>query len=157
MKCLSLWQPWASLVAWGNKRVETRSWATAYRGELAIHASKRWTRDLIETCHDSPFSERILQHGSPASLPRGAVVAVVQLIAVRRTEEVEPRLDDEEVDFGDYTPGRFAWFLGDARPLVEPYPLRGHQGLFDLSPLDTSAIERLVSPAPHPDGQGVGA
>ena len=40
MKALSLTQPWASLVVIGAKCYETRSWATNYRGPLAIHASK---------------------------------------------------------------------------------------------------------------------
>lgn len=40
MKALSLWQPWASLVAIGAKTIETRSWSTSYRGPLAIHAAK---------------------------------------------------------------------------------------------------------------------
>jgi activating signal cointegrator 1 len=45
---LTLWQPWASLVALINpetglpwKTIETRSWATNYRGPLAIHAAAR--------------------------------------------------------------------------------------------------------------------
>lgn len=41
MKALTLWQPWASLVAQGVKRIETRPWTTKYRGPLAIHAAKR--------------------------------------------------------------------------------------------------------------------
>jgi hypothetical protein len=45
MKCLSLHQPWASLLAHGKKRVETRSWAIKHRGPLLIHAAKRWTPD----------------------------------------------------------------------------------------------------------------
>lgn len=40
MKVLSLHQPWASLVAWGIKTIETRSWQTSYRGPLLIHAAK---------------------------------------------------------------------------------------------------------------------
>lgn len=39
MKALTLWQPWASLVALGHKRIETRCWETKYRGTLAIHAA----------------------------------------------------------------------------------------------------------------------
>ena len=34
MKALTLHQPWASLMAWGVKTIETRGWATAYRGPL---------------------------------------------------------------------------------------------------------------------------
>ena len=40
IKAISLWQPWASLIALGGKKIETRSWPTKYRGPLAIHASK---------------------------------------------------------------------------------------------------------------------
>ena len=39
MKALTLWQPWASLVALCVKTTETRSWATKYRGEIGIHAA----------------------------------------------------------------------------------------------------------------------
>lgn len=42
---LTLWQPWASLVAWEEKRIETRSWSTSYRGPLVIHAAKRFAGD----------------------------------------------------------------------------------------------------------------
>lgn len=38
---LTLWQPWASLVAAGVKTVETRHWSTKYRGPLIIHAAAR--------------------------------------------------------------------------------------------------------------------
>ena len=41
MKAITLWQPWASLIAVGAKRIETRSWSTNYRGPLAVHASLR--------------------------------------------------------------------------------------------------------------------
>jgi len=32
MKCLSIIQPYATLIAIGAKRIETRSWSTPYRG-----------------------------------------------------------------------------------------------------------------------------
>ena len=40
MKAISIHQPWASLIAFGEKRFETRSWKTDYRGPLLIHASR---------------------------------------------------------------------------------------------------------------------
>lgn len=39
MKAITIWQPWASLIALGVKTIETRSWSTDYRGPLAIHAA----------------------------------------------------------------------------------------------------------------------
>lgn len=41
MKAITLWQPWASLIAIGAKKYETRSWKTNYRGPIAIHAAKK--------------------------------------------------------------------------------------------------------------------
>jgi hypothetical protein len=40
MKAITLHQPWATLVAIEQKKIETRSWPTSYRGPLAIHAAK---------------------------------------------------------------------------------------------------------------------
>ncbi len=47
MKALTPHQPWASLMAWGVKTIETRGWATAYRGPLvqALLGTKRDRRD----------------------------------------------------------------------------------------------------------------
>ena len=39
MKCLSLKQPYAHLLASGKKTVELRKWNTKFRGQFLIHAS----------------------------------------------------------------------------------------------------------------------
>lgn len=51
MKALSLHQPWASAIALGLKHLETRSWATSYRGPLAIHAARRCNGAILD-CWD---------------------------------------------------------------------------------------------------------
>lgn len=45
MKAITLHQPWASLVAYNIKTIETRGWRTKHRGPLAIHAAARPARD----------------------------------------------------------------------------------------------------------------
>ena len=40
MKVITIKQPWASLIAYGYKELEFRSWKTNYRGEIFIHSSK---------------------------------------------------------------------------------------------------------------------
>lgn len=48
-RCLSMWQPWASLVIFGFKRFEGRAWDSDYRGPLWIQAgSKEPTEKEIE-------------------------------------------------------------------------------------------------------------
>jgi hypothetical protein len=39
--------------------------------------------------------------------------------------------DAMENDFGDFTPGRFAWELSNIRRLPEPIPARGQQGIWN--------------------------
>ena len=41
MKTLTVKQPFASLIAYGHKRYEFRSWKTSHRGPLLIHSSKQ--------------------------------------------------------------------------------------------------------------------
>lgn len=39
--CLTLHQPWASLLVYGIKRIEGRSWPAPIRGRLWIHAAAK--------------------------------------------------------------------------------------------------------------------
>lgn len=45
----------------------------------------------------------------------------------------------DQLPFGDFTPGRFAWLLDDVRP-IDPVPMEGASGLRDL-PADI--LERI--------------
>ena len=40
MKCISLKQPYAELLAIGKKTIETKAWSTKFRGSFLIHTSK---------------------------------------------------------------------------------------------------------------------
>src|SRR5882724_7045194 len=106
LKAISLWQPWASLMADGQKKIETRHWpAPAYLvGQpLAIHATKKI---------DKEFAYRVGYGANGILCPRGAVVAIVRLDKVERfTEEFELKMTkNPEGLFGDFSCGRFGWF-----------------------------------------------
>lgn len=144
MKALTLTQPWATLVARGEKQIETRSWRTDYRGPLAIHAGKGLAgateQMLTMLVQRAPFY-RALGAGRVedivAGLPRGAVVAVGVLVNVELIAEATIRSigrSSNEYAFGDYSLGRYAWFLEDVQPLPEPVPARGMQLLWDWTP-----------------------
>lgn len=85
MKAITLTQPWATLVAVGAKHVETRSWTTAYRGPLAIHAAKSMPAYAQDACYGPAFVRFLREHGYPDPgraakvLPRGEIVAVCDL------------------------------------------------------------------------------
>jgi hypothetical protein len=142
MKALTIWQPWASLVATGAKRIETRSWPTSHLGELAIHSAAIYPqkhRDLLRT---AVFSRSI---SMGTRLPLGAILGTVRVLRVlpiptcglfyvRKFIEEQLAVTraeaDRELQLGDYTAGRFAWILGEASPLKTPHPCRGKQKLW---------------------------
>jgi hypothetical protein len=62
MKAISLWQPWASLIACGAKPFETRHWAPPREligATIAIHAAKKVDRDARGFAEDLMYG----QHG----------------------------------------------------------------------------------------------
>ncbi len=84
MKTLSLLQPWATLVVMGIKQIETRSWSTAYRGPLLIHASKGKAGEIF--AQDAPFKKYIPNF---KQLPFGYIIGKVTLTDVK---ELAPAL-----------------------------------------------------------------
>ncbi len=160
MKAISLQQPWATLVAIGAKRIETRSWATKFRGQLAIHASKSYPKQNQDLFWKTPFKLALTKPGkyniyiSPLELPLGLVVATCRLVNCFKIHVTRPEKRDGEIVmtafleagnslievsgnelvFGDYTPGRYAWILEDVNPLPEPVPARGKLGLWEWEP-----------------------
>lgn len=150
MKCLSLWQPWATLKAYDAKINETRSWPTKHRGPVAIHASSRWTRALRAIMRSRTFAQVFDGLGlSEIDLPLGKIIAVGELVdCIQVTPEYAASLSQQELDFGDYTPGRFAWVFGNVRILGEPIPFRAFQGLFSIKdPAVLAAISSQLEAA----------
>lgn len=122
MKALTVCQPYAALIASGEKRVENRPWPTAYRGPLAIHAGKN--RKYLRADDDT------------TDMVFGAIVAVATLEACfeyRRRESFVLEFPHYEwVLDHEHTEGPWCWILGDVGHLVEPLPCRGQLGLFDV-------------------------
>ncbi len=140
---LSLTQPWASLMAFGVKRYETRSWGSRFRGALAIHASKRFPEWARSICLDEPFVSAL--HGAGFrfmtcdEFPLGAIVAVGRLADCEEIHRDDALLlSRTELAFGDFAPGRWMWKLVDVRRLAEPVPCRGALGLWTV-PRDVQA------------------
>lgn len=143
MKAISLWQPWASAIAAGLKTMETRSWSTAYRGPLAIHAAKRWTKDEIYFWEEhvqarGKINERDafgkIQIFSSEQLPLGCIVATCEIYGCVSTNDPPPEnhlCPAGEGDWGNYSEGRYAWLLRDIKAIT-PIPCVGRQGFFDV-------------------------
>lgn len=156
MRLISLWEPWATLMALDKKRIETRSWRTSYVGWLAIQASKGGLskRELFTVCEDPAFQRALGWEHSllPFEAKRaifrpGHIVAVVYMTGCYQTKSfirqstgrggynnLAPILTPEEEPFGDFSPGRFGWTTEKCFRLSDPIPFKAKQGLCDVGP-----------------------
>ena len=164
MKAITIWQPWASLIADGRKLYETRAYAPpgALIGErIAIHAGR----------HRSGANAILARNWGMDDLPLGAVVCTARLVAAHhlvsehvragRTprplvrphgsegsrllatgwDSLHAEADPDCVggwltrdDMDDYAAGRWAWRLLDVQVLDPPVPARGRQGWWEWTP-----------------------
>lgn len=164
MKALTLTQPWATLVAIGAKKIETRSWSTSYRGPLAIHAAKSFPKNAQYLCFSEPFRKILVDKYSffraneiyfgKHQLPLGCVIATCELINVRSVGSGINHhgwgdgihvwsLTEQERAFGDYTLGRYVWLFNNIQLLPEPIPAKGAPGLWEWN--DNDYEEKLRS------------
>ena len=103
MKALSIKQPWANMIAAGEKTIETRTWATPYRGRLLLVSSKR-----------------------PPIEPAGCAVAIADLVDCRPMTRA-----DEQFAMCRIYPNAFSWVLKNVLPL-DPFPVKGSLGVFNV-------------------------
>lgn len=99
MKALTIWQPWASLIACGAKQYETRSWPTKYRGPIAIHAAIKdpCKLPLLDKAELERFTwEEIDARRCPGwcLMPRGKIIATAELVEVWNIKGIH-RLPDK--------------------------------------------------------------
>lgn len=163
MKALSLWQPWATLIAIGAKPEETRSWpapAWLIGQRIAIHAAKKpveqATADVPDDAMEAMVRALVGAGVEPLALPLGKVVCTAVLKGcgrvVRRELPSTGNPHGVAIDhtgrrvpinpFGDFSVGRWLWYLDQVEP-VEPYAVVGRQGVFDLD--GPAAVRRTPS------------
>lgn len=154
MKAITLHQPWASLIARGIKHIETRSWEpprSLYGQRIAIHAGKSPVKRTDPMFNDLVAEKLDLcssMHSSTTSLrkacPLGAVLCTAVLEdawPVDRREyndalelcAISPAGDSIPIDpWGDFSVGRWLWFLGDVQQLQVPFKCSGRQRFFEV-------------------------
>lgn len=113
MKALSIRQPWASLIAWGEKTIECRTWKTDYRGPILVCASGQDLKD------------------GEVVLPAGYALAVVDLVDIHpfTRRDLKPACMAGKAMPGPGTV--WAWELGHARE-IKPFPVKGKLHLFEV-------------------------
>lgn len=134
MKCLTIWEPWASAIVFGVKQIENRTWglrkdgSPEFTGPLLIHAGlKREAEGVIAQL--PPAWRRELEPVLRIASEPGAIIGMVNVDSIVPSEELGDCL---------FAGGPLCWQLSDPRAFVEPISWKGRQGLFDV-PVDVVA------------------
>jgi hypothetical protein len=137
MRSISLWEPWATLVALGRKRIETRGRKTDVRGPILIQAADRWTGEQHDTmlrlqAHGLVDLELSRLWAGRFEKTRGKILAMVTLGWCVPTKAVLSQCSEEEQQYGNYAAGRYAWgFLEHVR-FSHMIPNKGKQGFWHV-------------------------
>lgn len=123
VKTVTIRQPHVAAIFAGMKRYETRSWATRYRGPLAIHAGLAIDRGAMGRAHECGL----------VLFPRGAIIGVVDVVDCVLGSTVS----EECRRWGDWS--GWAWELSNPRLLAAPIPMLGRLGLWD-SPISEAEV-----------------
>lgn len=122
IKALSLTQPWAQGIILGLKHWETRSWPTRFRGHFAIHASKQFPKWACEFAESQGFVSSIL--------PCGVVLGTAEITECRATDSLRSELSADELEWGDYSDGRYAFKIENVTVFPQPIAAKGALGFW---------------------------
>jgi activating signal cointegrator 1 len=139
MKAISLHQPWASLMAVGAKKNETRGRRTYtyITGDVVICAAKQRKLPSVELCgwlweHRHLFGMFRDFDELWNGLPFGHALCVVTFLDCVPSQVAVQSASEQEKLMGNYETGRFVWATGNLRKFKTPFPFRGFQGWFDV-------------------------
>lgn len=124
MKALSFHQPRAEQIVRGVKTMDVRTWQTAYRGPLAVHAGAE-RRDV-----------RVRELGfDPAALAYGAIVGVVDLVEIVPLDGAAYEALRGEHLLDAPFPGApcYGWRFANPRRFEPPIPCPGRRRLFEAN------------------------
>lgn len=140
MMCLTVRQPWAAAMfaPVAAKDIENRSWATRYRGRIAIHVAQRL---------DDGGLEILGQPTGDALRDLGRIIGTVEVVDCHEAGSRDCDGDrwgcyDNPWAFWPTEHGQrlVHWRIDHPRPFVTPIPARGQVGLWTPGP----SVEHLI-------------
>lgn len=132
MKAITIIEPWASLLVFGPKQYETRTWPTSYRGPLAIHAGKsKAGLKLMRSAAGIILGHEAEKLNIDFEATFGHIIGIIELAdCIEMTPSFINSQNIIERGLGGWEPGRYAWKKSSARA-IEPVPARGMQRLWE--------------------------
>ncbi|XP_049814796.1 activating signal cointegrator 1 [Schistocerca nitens] len=137
--CLSMHQPWASLLVAGIKQHEGRMWYTAHRGRLWIAATAKppLQEDIkeVENMYEVLKGDRIK---FPSSYPTSCLLGCVNVVDCLPQEEYRERYPDGESE------SPFVFICEDPQELPIRFPIQGKHKIYKLDPKIHQAAQKSL-------------
>ncbi|XP_044465178.1 activating signal cointegrator 1-like [Mangifera indica] len=152
--CLTMHQPWASLLVYGIKRIEGRSWPAPITGRLWIHAAgkvpERATIKAMEDFYREIYGlDGITDVEFPQHYPVSRLLGCVEVVGCVNCEEAANwKVLPEGVRLEAQT--EFCWLCENPRKLVVPFEMRGYPGIYSLEKKIYDAASRGLLPIKSP-------
>ena len=132
MKAISIRPPWAWAILHAGKDIENRTWRSAIRGTIAIHASQSMTRPYYESAIES------IKGIAPAAevptyeaMVRGAIIGLVDVIGC-----------EERTKSKWHVANHYGFILSNPRVLREPIPCNGRLNFWEVPDAVARRIRR---------------
>lgn len=149
--CLSMHQPWASLMVHGFKRFEGREWTSKYRGPLWIHAtSQKPTLEQIAALEQA-YSEHYAQIGEdlppfPQRYPTSAVIGRLDLVDVLTLEQYNDTLPEV---LREKTTAAYQFVIRNPMYLDMPLRMAGQPSIYKMPKEITIGARPLLKPVQY--------
>ncbi|XP_054627276.1 activating signal cointegrator 1 isoform X2 [Dunckerocampus dactyliophorus] len=127
--CLSMHQPWASLLVKGIKRVEGRTWYTAHRGRLwiAAAAKKPTPQEIaeVEAMYRCIYQK---EPRFPSDYPTGCLLGCVNVTDCLSQEEFKEQFPSAREE----SASPFVFICSSPQELLVKFPMKGKHKIWKL-------------------------
>ncbi|XP_018408497.1 PREDICTED: activating signal cointegrator 1 isoform X3 [Nanorana parkeri] len=127
--CLSMHQPWASLLVAGIKRVEGRTWYSAHRGRLWIAAAAK--RPSPQEISELEASYRVLLNKDihfPKDYPTGCLLGCVEVVDCLSREQFQ----EQYRSLNQESASPFVFICTNPQELPIKFPMKGQHKIWKL-------------------------
>ncbi|XP_029354797.1 activating signal cointegrator 1 [Echeneis naucrates] len=143
--CLSMHQPWASLLVKGIKRVEGRTWYTSHRGRLwiAAAAKKPTSQEITEV-------ENIYRHiykkepRFPKDYPTGCLLGCVNVTDCLSQDQFRAQFPDT----CEESASPFVFICTNPQELLVKFPMKGKHKIWKLESHYHQGAKKGLVPSP---------
>ena len=152
---MTMWQPWASLLIYGVKRVEGRPWLTNHRGRMWIHASGNATENLQDNINNTVehYKKSVYTNFDnivyPKNYPTSVIVGCVDVVDVITNDQFQ-KFTENDMYMRNESNSEACFICQNPQRLLVPYSpgttkMKGDGMLWTISKkMEDAMLQQLV-------------